>query len=98
MHRRIVSTVIGSAEPQAYLRCIGPREVSEMLSGDIAKYQIQDRIRAAEQDRASRSKHVDRDHARTAVVRKVGSGLLAAVVGRRRKATPTSSAVGIPLA
>jgi hypothetical protein len=68
-----------------------------MLSGDIAKYQIQDRIRAAEQDRLSRSTRVERDHARTAAVRRVGSGLLAAVVGRRRKATPTSSTVGIPL-
>jgi hypothetical protein len=62
-----------------------------MLSGDIAKYQIQDRIRAAEQDRVSRSTRVDRDRVRTAAVRRVGSGLLAAVVGRRRKATPTSA-------
>jgi hypothetical protein len=69
-----------------------------MLSGDIAKYQIQDRIRAAEQDRVSRSKQVGRDHVRTAVVRSVGSGLLAAVVGRRRKATPTSAATEVRLA
>ena len=69
-----------------------------MLSGDIAKYQIQDRIRAAEQDRISRSNRVERDHVRTAAVRKVGSGLLAAVVGRRRKATPTSAATGVRLA
>ncbi len=69
-----------------------------MLSGDIAKYQIQDRIRAAEQDRASRSERVDRDHVRTPVVRRVGSGLLAAVVGSRRKATPTSAATEVRLA
>lgn len=68
-----------------------------MLSGDIAKYQIQDRIRAAEQDRLSRSAHAAPERGRAPVVRRVGSGLLAAVVGPRRKATPTSSAVGIPL-
>lgn len=68
-----------------------------MLTGEMAKYQIQDRIRAADQDRVSRPAHVDRDGGRTAVVRRVGSGLLAVVVGRRRKATPTSSTVGIPL-
>jgi hypothetical protein len=69
-----------------------------MLSGDIAKYQIQDRIRAAEQDRASRSTRVDRDRVRTPVVRRATSGLLAAVVGRRRKATPTSAAAEVRLA
>jgi hypothetical protein len=58
-----------------------------MLTGEIAKYQIQDRIRAAERDRVSRPAHARR----TAVVRVVGSGLLAAVAGRRRKATPTSA-------
>jgi hypothetical protein len=93
-----VPAIVGPQARSAYRRAIGrPTEVSEMLTGEIAKYQIQDRIRAAEQARASRSAHVDREGGRTAVVRKVGSGLLAAVVGRRRKATPTSSAVGIPL-
>jgi hypothetical protein len=69
-----------------------------MLTGEIAKYQIQDRICAAGQDRASRPTHAGTDHGRTAVVRRVGSGLLAAVVGPRRKATPTSAAIGVPLA
>ena len=68
-----------------------------MLTGEIAKYQIQDRVRASEQDRVSRSTNVDRDRGRTAVVRRVGSGLLAAIVGRRRKATPTSAAIGVRL-
>ena len=58
-----------------------------MLTGEIAKYQIQDRIRAAERDRVSGPAHARR----IAVVRVVGSGLLAAVAGRRRKATPTSA-------
>ena len=50
-----------------------------MLTGEIAKYQIQDRIRAAEQDRTSRSTRVDRARPRNPVVRRVGSGLLASV-------------------
>ena len=69
-----------------------------MLTGEIAKYQIQDRIRAAEQDRISRSARVDRVSGRIPVVRRVGSGLLAAVVGPRRKATPTSASVEARLA
>ena len=70
-------------------------EVLEMqLTGEIAKYQIEDRIRAAEHDRSARR---DRDRGRTASVRQVGSGLLAAVAGRRRKATPTSAAIGVRL-
>ncbi|MEO8422373.1 MAG: hypothetical protein ABI595_00500 [Actinomycetota bacterium] len=68
-----------------------------MLTGEMAKYQIEDRIRAADRDRISKSTRAAHDRGRTAVVRQVGSGLLAAVVGRRRKATPTSSTVGIPL-
>jgi hypothetical protein len=68
-------------------------EVAEMLSGDIVKYQIQDRIHAAEQDRLSRTARVDRGRPRLPVVRRVGSGLLAAIVGRRRKTTPTSAGV-----
>lgn len=62
-----------------------------MLTGEIAKYQIQDRIRAAERDRLSGPARAGRAGGRTAVVRVVGSGLLAAVAGRRRKATPTSA-------
>ncbi|MGZ5214622.1 MAG: hypothetical protein ACXWEN_12850 [Actinomycetota bacterium] len=69
-----------------------------MLTREIAKYQIQDRIRAAEQDRASRATRVHRDHGRTAVVRRVGSGLFAAVVGSRRKATPTAAPAEVRLA
>jgi hypothetical protein len=69
-------------------------EVAQMLSGEIAKHQIQDRIRAAEQDRLSRTARVDRGRRTHAVVvRRVGSGLLASIVGRRRKATPTSAGV-----
>ena len=66
-----------------------------MLSGDIAKHQIQDRIRAAEQDRLARtareSIEVGPTHPRS-----VGWGaacLAPAIVGRRRKATPTSAGV-----
>jgi hypothetical protein len=69
-----------------------------MLTGEVAKYQIQDRIRAAEQDRVSRSTRVDRAGGRSPVVRRVGSGLFAAVVGRRRKATPTSASFETRLA
>ena len=69
-----------------------------MLSGEMAKYQIQDRVRAAEQDRVAASVCVDRARRRTPVVRRVGSGLLASVLGRRRKATPTSGGVGVRLA
>jgi hypothetical protein len=67
-----------------------------MLTGEIAKYQIQDRVRAAAQDRAAASIRVDRDRGPTATVRRVGSGLLAAVVGRR-KASPTSATIGVRL-
>jgi hypothetical protein len=67
-----------------------------MLTGEMAKYQIQDRVHAAERDRAAASIRIDRDRGRTAIVRKVGSGLLAVVVGRR-KAAPTSAAIGIRL-
>jgi hypothetical protein len=69
-----------------------------MLTGEIAKYQIQDRVEAAQRDRAGRSAQVDRRRARVTAVRKVGSGMLASVVGRRRKTTPTSAPIGLPLA
>jgi hypothetical protein len=65
-----------------------------MLSGEIAKYQIKDRVHAAEKDRAAASIRVDRDRGPTVMVRRVGSGLLAAVVGRR-KASPTSATIGV---
>lgn len=67
-----------------------------MLTGEIAKYQIQDRVNAAARDRAATSVRADRDRGRTAIVRMVGSGRLAAVVGRR-KASVASRAIGIRL-
>jgi hypothetical protein len=66
-----------------------------MLTGEMAKYQIQDRIREAEQGRIGGATR--RDRVRTPVVRRVASGLLAAV-GPRRKATPTAGATGVGLA
>ncbi len=60
-----------------------------MLSGDIAKYQIQDRVRAAEMDRVARSAKLRRAGGTRAAVRKVGSGLLAVVAGVRIHATPS---------
>jgi hypothetical protein len=68
-----------------------------MLTREIAKYQIQDRVGAAERDRAARSMQVDRRRARAEAIRQVGSGMLASVVGRRRKTTPTSAPIGLPL-
>jgi hypothetical protein len=68
-----------------------------MLSREVAKYQIQDRIGEAQRDRAGRSLQVHRRQARARSVRLVGSGLLASVVGRRRKTTPTSTPIGLPL-
>jgi hypothetical protein len=88
----------------ANIRILGPagvrsshrtKEVSGMLTAEMAKYRIQDRIREAEHDRAHGSARRDRDAGRTGVVREVGSGLFAAVIGRRRKATPTSAAIGV---
>jgi hypothetical protein len=69
-----------------------------MLTGEMAKYQIQYRIRSAEQDRSSRRAMAASEETRTPVVRRVGSGLLAAVVGPRRKAIPTSSMIEAGLA
>jgi hypothetical protein len=68
-----------------------------MLTREIAKYQIQDRVGDAERDRAGRSAQVDRRRARAEAVRRVGSGMLASVAGRRRKTTPTASPIGLPL-
>jgi hypothetical protein len=63
-------------------------EVSEMLSGDVAKYQIQDRIRAAEMDRVARDAQLRRGGGSRAAVRKLGSGLMAVVGGVRLHASP----------
>jgi hypothetical protein len=68
-----------------------------MLTREIARYQIQDRVDDALRDRAGRSAQVDRRRARAATVRRVGSGMLASVVGRRRKTTPTAAPIGLPL-
>jgi hypothetical protein len=68
-----------------------------MLTREIAKYQIQDRIGDAQRDRAGRSAQVDRRRARAEAVRRVGSGMLASVVGPRRKTTPNSAPIGLPL-
>jgi hypothetical protein len=54
-----------------------------MLSGDIAKYQIQDRIRGAESERLGRAAMTGRTRVKRAAVRRVGSGLLAVVAGMR---------------
>jgi hypothetical protein len=59
-----------------------------MFSGDIAKYQIQDRIRAAEMDRTARQAQLRRGGGPGVAVRKVGSSLLAVVAGVRLHATP----------
>jgi hypothetical protein len=58
-----------------------------MLTGDVAKYQIQDRIRAAEMDRTAREAQLRRGGSRAAG-RRVGSGLLAVVAGLKVRATP----------
>ena len=68
-----------------------------MLTREIAKYQIQDRVGDAERHRLGRSAQVDRRRVRVEATRRVASGMLASVVGRRRKTTPTSSPIGLPL-
>lgn len=64
-----------------------------MLTGEMAKYQIQDRVREAERGRLARSSQVHRSRTRSAATRSVASGLLAVVAGLRRKATPTATPV-----
>lgn len=59
-----------------------------MITGDVAKYQIQDRIRAAEMDRVAREAHLRRGGGPRVAVRKLGSGLMAVVAGVRIHATP----------
>jgi hypothetical protein len=54
-----------------------------MQTGDMAKYQIQDRIRAAEIDRRSREATAGRTRVRRAAVRRIGSGLLSVVAAVR---------------
>ncbi len=68
-----------------------------MLTGEMAKYQIKDRISAAERDRVAGSVSGPRQRGRKPVVRRIGSGLMAAVVATRRKATPTSAPIEIRL-
>lgn len=58
-----------------------------MLTGDVAKYQIQDRIRAAEMDRVARDAQVRRGRGTRIAVRRIGSGMLAVVSGVRLHAT-----------
>jgi hypothetical protein len=65
-----------------------------MLTGEMAKYQIQDRVRDAEAARiAGRSR--TRVVARRAVARNVASGLLAAVVGLRGRTASTAAQIGV---
>lgn len=59
-----------------------------MLSGDLAKYQIQDRIRAAEMDRTARQAQLRRGGHTRVAVRRIGSGVMAIVAGVRVHATP----------
>jgi len=66
-----------------------------MLTGEMAKYQIQDRIREAEQGRLAKSSQVRRSRARSAATRNVASGLLAFATGLRRKTTPTVTQVSV---
>ena len=54
-----------------------------MLSGDIAKYQIQDRIRGAESERLGRAAMTGGTRVKRAAVRRVGSGLVAVVAAIR---------------
>jgi hypothetical protein len=50
-----------------------------MITGDMAREQIRDRVREAEAFRRSRSTRTAQLHARRAVAHKVYSGLLAAL-------------------
>jgi hypothetical protein len=50
-----------------------------MITGDMAREQIQDRVREADAFRRSRSTRTAQLHARRAVARKIHSGLLAAL-------------------
>ena len=62
-----------------------------MLSGDIAKYQIQDRVRQAEAARLAGSVRANQVR-RASTVRRVGSGLLAALTSVK----PASSRTTVP--
>jgi len=68
-----------------------------MLTREIAKYQIQDRVGDAQRHRLGRSAQVDRPRVRAQAVRQVASGMLASIVGRRRKTTPRTTPIGLPL-
>jgi len=66
-----------------------------MLTGEMAKYQIQDRVRQAEQARIAGRSPTQRSVDRTAVVRNVASGLLAAAAGLRRRPASTVAPIGV---
>ena len=51
-----------------------------MLTGEMAKYQIQDRVREAEAYRAARSTNAGRAAERQSRIRKIASSALAAVL------------------
>lgn len=71
--------------------------MAKVLTGEIAKYQIQDRVEAAERDRAAHTLHVRRRRERAPAVRTVASGLLASVVGSRRKTTRAPAPIELPI-
>ena len=97
-HRPSVPGVIKAELGSAYAADIDPVEVAEMLTGEMAKYQIQDRVREAEQGRLAKSSQVRRSRARSAATRSVASGLLATATGLWRKTTPTATPVRVKLA
>ena len=61
-----------------------------MLTGDMAKYQVQDRIRVAEMDRRAKAAMAGRAGVKRAAVRRIGSGL-GAVVAAIRPGRPVSA-------
>jgi hypothetical protein len=67
-----------------------------MLTGEVAKYQIQDRIRAAEMDRVSKAAMGNRGGRSRVAVRKVGSGILAAVASLRSNTGATTVPRTVP--
>ena len=54
-------------------------EVVGMLTAEVARYRIEDRVREAEAYRASRSSRIAKAQARRAQVRRSVSGFLAAL-------------------
>jgi hypothetical protein len=90
-----VAGVIGPIDASAYDLVIDQAEVAEMLTGEMARYQIQDRVREAEQARLASSTRVRRPIARSAAVRSVGSGLMVVAAALRRRSTPTAVPVSL---